>query len=60
MVVVVRIELNELSRDEIKALVAANMITMGDATEAKCIKEMNDLEKLMWIRSCRVSVKKSA
>lgn len=50
MIVVVRLDLDKYDLRTIEKLVINGVITMGEATESKSVKKMNDLEKLMWIR----------
>ena len=50
MIVVVRLDLDKYDLRTIEKLVTNGVITMGEATESKQVKRMNDLEKLMWIR----------
>ena len=55
-VIVIRIELDELDIVGLSELVAARHVTIGDATEAKCIREMNDLQRLMWVRQVKLMI----
>ncbi len=50
MIVVVRLDLDKYDLRTIEKLVTNGVITMGEATESKSVRKMNDLEKLMWIR----------
>jgi hypothetical protein len=64
MVIIVRLDLDRYDALTISRFVREGIVTIGEATEAKCIKEMSDLHRLMWVRQvqdmCRVDVKKSA
>lgn len=49
-IVIVRLDLDLFDLKTIEKLVTTSVITMGEATEAKCVCKMNDFEKLMWVR----------
>lgn len=54
MIVIARIDLDVLDTQSLSDLIMYGYITLGDATEAKCIREMSELEKLMWVRSTKL------
>jgi len=50
MIVVVRLDLDRYDLDVIERLVLGSLITMGEATESRAVRAMDDVRKLMWIR----------
>jgi hypothetical protein len=52
-VVIVRLDLDRYDALTISRLVRDRVITIGEATEAKCIKDMSDLHRLLWIRQVK-------
>lgn len=50
MIVVVRLDLDRYDLDVIERLVVGSLITMGEATESRAVRAMDDVRKLMWIR----------
>lgn len=50
MIVIVRLDLDRYDKNTIERLVTNGVITMGEATESRVIKKMNDLDRLVWIR----------
>lgn len=56
MVVVTRLELDNYTVEQITSFVANGVITVGEAIEgAKVIKDMSDVNRLMWERSARAA-----
>ncbi len=58
-IVIVRIDLDKCTKRSIERLVQDGVITLGEGTDAKVIRVMNDLEKLMWIRSMKDGMRKA-
>ena len=56
-IIIVRIDLDVYDRDQLKSLILDRVITIGEATEARCVCQMNDLERLMWVRSVKDAMK---
>ena len=50
MIVIVRLDLDRYDVRSIEKLYEGGVITLGEATESKVVKRMNDLDKLVWIR----------
>jgi len=50
MVVIVRLDLDKYDIRTIERLVQNNVISMGEATEAKVIGDLSEIQRLMWIR----------
>lgn len=50
MIVIVRLDLDKYELKTIERLVQNSVITMGEATESREVKKMNDLDKLVWVR----------
>lgn len=50
MVAIVRIDLDKFDALFIAKLYAEGLITLGEATEAKCARDMDDVHRLLWTR----------
>lgn len=50
MVIVVRIDLDKYDIDHLARLYVNGVVTMGEISESKAYKEMNELDQLRWTR----------
>lgn len=50
MIVIVRLDLDKYEMSTIERLVQNGVISMGEATEARVIRELDDVKRLMWVR----------
>lgn len=58
MVVITRLELDHYSVEQITSFVVNGVVTIGEAIDgAKAIREMSDVNRLMWERSARAMFK---
>lgn len=53
MVIIVRLDLDKYDPLTLSKFIREGIVTIGEATEAKCIKEMSDLHRLVWVRQCQ-------
>lgn len=56
MVVIVRLDLDRYDASTLQSLVREGVVTIGEACEAKAVKQMSDYERLMWVRATQRSL----
>lgn len=52
-IVIVRLDLDKYDALTLSRLVVDGVITLGDACDAKSIKSMSDLHRLIWVRQVK-------
>lgn len=58
MVIIVRLDLDVYDPLTLSRFVREGVVTIGEATEAKSVREMSELHRLLWVRQCQELVRK--